>query len=132
MTPASTTSDPTETSDPLTDPLIPEKVNEDEVHSHWVSRAAFPLITAGLLAVQIALGYAVHRGWFLLAVPLMLLAFVGSEGLPKEVAARIPEGAEVVIWPHQDRNGAGEKAADRTISRLSHVKTIKKPRKNHV
>ena len=41
-----------------------------------------------------------------------VLAFVGSEGLPEDVAARIPKEAEVVIWPHQDRNGAGEKAAD--------------------
>jgi fatty acid desaturase len=44
------------------------------VHTHWVSRAAFPLIVACLAFSQVALGFAVHFGWYWLAVPLVLLA----------------------------------------------------------
>jgi len=42
--------------------------------THWVSRAAFPLIAAGLVLSQIGVGFAVHHGNFWLAVPLVLLA----------------------------------------------------------
>lgn len=51
-------------------PAVPA---EDHPHTHWVSRAAFPLIIAGLLLSQIALGFCVHHGNWWLAVPLMLL-----------------------------------------------------------
>jgi fatty acid desaturase len=52
-------------------PSFPD--DEDHVHTHWVSRAAFPLIGAGLLLSQVGLGFAVHHGWIWLAVPLVLL-----------------------------------------------------------
>jgi fatty acid desaturase len=42
--------------------------------SHWVSRAAFPLIVAALVVTQAALGVAVFHRWIWLAVPLVLLA----------------------------------------------------------
>lgn len=47
--------------------------DEEHVHTHWVSRAAFPLIGAGLVGSQVALGFSVHHGVLWLAVPLMLL-----------------------------------------------------------
>jgi len=47
---------------------------DEHTHSHWVSRAAFPLIVFALVVTQVALGLAVFRGWIWLAVPLMLLA----------------------------------------------------------
>ncbi len=54
-------------------PVTP--VGDDEGHgnTHWVSRAAFPLIIACQLASQIAVGFAVFHGWFWLAVPLVIL-----------------------------------------------------------
>lgn len=42
--------------------------------SHWVSRTAFPLLSALLLLCLIVLGTAVHHGQFWLAIPLVLLA----------------------------------------------------------
>jgi fatty acid desaturase len=54
---------------------IPNAFEADEQsHSHWVSRAAFPLIVFALMVTQVALGFAVFHGWIWLAVPLMLLA----------------------------------------------------------
>jgi fatty acid desaturase len=46
---------------------------EEHHHTHWVSRAAFPLIVAALGASQVATGFAVYFGWYWLAVPLVLL-----------------------------------------------------------
>ncbi len=46
---------------------------DEHTHSHWVSRAAFPLIVAALIITQVALSLAVFRGCIWLAVPLMLL-----------------------------------------------------------
>jgi len=46
----------------------------EQMHTHWVSRAAFPLIVAALIVTQAALGFAVFHGWICLAVPLVLLA----------------------------------------------------------
>jgi len=60
-----------------------------------------------------------------------VLGWRGSNGLPEDVAARIPESAEVHIWPHQDKNGAGERAADLTIHRLPVNVTVKKRRSKH-
>lgn len=51
---------------------VPQDDN-DHVHTHWASRAAFPLIGAGLVLSQIALGFSVHHHVWWLAVPLMLL-----------------------------------------------------------
>lgn len=42
-------------------------------HTHWVSRAAFPLITGGMALSQALLAVAVHHAWYWLAVPLVLL-----------------------------------------------------------
>jgi fatty acid desaturase len=47
---------------------------EDHRPTHWVSRAAFPLITAALVASEVAVGIAVYHGRYWLALPLMLLA----------------------------------------------------------
>ena len=46
---------------------------EDLPPTHWVSKAAFPIISAALILTQVALGFAVaaHQIW--LAIPLMLL-----------------------------------------------------------
>jgi fatty acid desaturase len=52
----------------------PEVDLDDHGNTHWVSRAAFPLIVAGLLISQGGVLFAVSRGWFWLAVPLVLLA----------------------------------------------------------
>jgi fatty acid desaturase len=41
---------------------------------HWVSRAAFPLVTAVLALVQVALFFSVQHAIYWLAVPLALLA----------------------------------------------------------
>ena len=47
-----------------------------------------------------------------------LLGFIGSGGLPPEIAARIPKDATVYLVPHQDKNGAGQKAMSETEKRL--------------
>jgi len=54
---------------------IPNAFDADEPsHTHWVSRAAFPLIVSALMVTQVSLAVAVFHGWIWLAVPLMLLA----------------------------------------------------------
>jgi fatty acid desaturase len=54
---------------------IPSALDADELApTHWVSRAAFPLIMAALFVTQVALGLAVFRGWIWLAAPLVLVA----------------------------------------------------------
>jgi fatty acid desaturase len=40
---------------------------------HWVSRAAFGILSLTLLAAQVALGWAVYHHWYWLAVPLVPL-----------------------------------------------------------
>jgi fatty acid desaturase len=45
----------------------------EDPHTHWVSRAAFPIISACLFISQVVLGVAYHHGWVLLCVPLVLL-----------------------------------------------------------
>lgn len=64
----------------FTDPITPASHSapdrhddDDHVHTHWASRAAFPLIVLGLVLSQVALGFTVHHGVWWLAVPLMLL-----------------------------------------------------------
>ncbi len=47
---------------------------EDHPATHWVSRAAFPIIVAGLVLSQIGVGFAFHYAHYSLAVPLVLLA----------------------------------------------------------
>lgn len=53
-------------------PLVREP--EEHIHTHWVCRAAFPLIVLGLVLSQVITGFAVHYGWYWLAVPFVLLA----------------------------------------------------------
>lgn len=50
----------------------PILAGDEHVPTHWVSRAAFPLIMVVLLVTQIALGFAVYHGWFWLAALLVL------------------------------------------------------------
>jgi len=48
---------------------------EIEPHEpHWISRSAFQMVSLLFFFTQAALGFAVHRGWYWLAVPLVLLA----------------------------------------------------------
>ncbi len=55
-------------------PIAPAAAPVEETPPpHWVSRAAFPLISAALVLAQITLGVVVHRGWLWLAVPLVLV-----------------------------------------------------------
>lgn len=56
--------------------LVPPVVapdDDDHGNTHWVTRAAFPLISAGLAISQIALGFAYHHGSYWLCVPLVIL-----------------------------------------------------------
>lgn len=53
-----------------------------------------------------------------------VIGWLGSGGLPAEIALRIPGHARVVIYPHQDE--AGLKAASQARQRLSHVVDVRK------
>lgn len=44
-----------------------------EAEPHWISRAAFQVVSLLFFSSQAALGFAVYRGWYWLAVPLVLL-----------------------------------------------------------
>ena len=57
------------------------KDDGDHGQTHWVSRAAFPLISACMVLSQVVLGWAVYHGWIWLAVPLMLLTSHFMHGL---------------------------------------------------
>jgi fatty acid desaturase len=59
---------------PTVDANLPAVDAGGHHHTHWVSRAAFSLIGAGLVISQLGVGFAVHFGWYWLAVPLVLLA----------------------------------------------------------
>ncbi len=48
---------------------------------HWASRSAFQIIVFALAFTQAALAFAVYRGWFWLAVPLVLVASHFMHGL---------------------------------------------------
>ena len=48
---------------------------------HWVSRAAFPIVTAAFFVNQAGLGFALYRGFFWLAAPLVLLGSHLMHGL---------------------------------------------------
>lgn len=54
-------------------PPVVAKADDDHGNTHWVSRAAFPLVSASLGVSQVALGVAYHHGWYWLCVPLILL-----------------------------------------------------------
>jgi fatty acid desaturase len=51
------------------------------VSTHWVSRAAFSLISAALMITQVALGFAYHYGLIWLCLPLALLVSHFMHGL---------------------------------------------------
>ena len=56
--------------------LVPPVVAPEEDHhgnTHWVSRAAFPIVNAALFGTQISLGFAYHYGLIWLCVPLVIL-----------------------------------------------------------
>lgn len=55
-----------------------------------------------------------------------VLGWMGSDGLPAEVARRLTAKTKIRIFPHQDTNGAGEHAAARTAERLAHVIDVRK------
>lgn len=73
MSPSTSTQDFTNPAGPASAPAPGRPDVDEHVHTHWVSRAAFPLIGAGLILSQVALGFSVHHGLWWLAVPLMLL-----------------------------------------------------------
>ncbi len=54
---------------------------DDHGNTHWVTRAAFPLISASLTASQVAIGFAYYYGLIWLCVPLALLASHFMHGL---------------------------------------------------
>lgn len=54
-------------------PPVVAPAGDGHGNSHWVSRAAFPLVSAALTVTQIALGFAYHNGLIWLCIPLVLL-----------------------------------------------------------
>lgn len=64
--------------------LVPPVVASDEDdhgNSHWVSRAAFSIISAALMITQLAAGFAYHHGLIWLCVPLAILISHFMHGL---------------------------------------------------
>jgi fatty acid desaturase len=59
----------------VSEPTPPTKAADHDEHgnTHWVSRAAFPLVVAAQAGSQAALAFAVYHGWYWLAVPLALV-----------------------------------------------------------
>ena len=55
-------------------PPVVAPAEDDHGSTHWVTRAAFPLLSASLTVSQIALGFAYYHGLIWLCVPLILLA----------------------------------------------------------
>ena len=55
--------------------------DDDHGNTHWVSRAAFSLISAALMITQVALGFAYHYGASGLCLPLAFLASHFMHGL---------------------------------------------------
>src|SRR5260221_744360 len=54
--------------------IAQEATNVIEPHeSHWVGRAAFPVISAALILAELGLAVALQRGWFWVSVPLVLV-----------------------------------------------------------
>jgi len=47
--------------------------DDEHHHTHWVSRAAFPLVVAGLVLSQVSLGFSYHHRVWWLTVPFILL-----------------------------------------------------------
>jgi fatty acid desaturase len=51
-----------------------EAAEASHASPHWVSRAAFPIVSTSLFLTQIVIGWAIARSWYWLVVPLTLLA----------------------------------------------------------
>ncbi len=62
-------------------PPVVAPAEDDHGNTHWVTRAAFPLLSACLTVSQIALGFAYYYGLYWLCVPLVLLASHFMHGL---------------------------------------------------
>ncbi len=62
-------------------PPVVAAAEDDHGNTHWVTRAAFPLLSASLTVSQIALGIAYFYGLYWLCVPLVLLASHFMHGL---------------------------------------------------
>ena len=54
-------------------PPVVAPAGDEHGNTHWVTKAAFPLISGLLFLTQVALGFAYHYGLIWLCVPLMLL-----------------------------------------------------------
>jgi len=55
--------------------------DDDHGNTHWVSRAAFSLISAAMMITQVVLGFAYHHGMIWLCLPLALLVSHFMHGL---------------------------------------------------
>ncbi len=62
-------------------PPVVAPAEDDHGNTHWVTRAAFPLLSACLTLSQIALGFTYYYGLYWLCVPLVLLASHFMHGL---------------------------------------------------
>ena len=62
-----------ESSAATVDPVMGGALDQERGHTHWVNRVAFPLVSGALFLSLGFLGLAVSRGWYWLAVPLVLL-----------------------------------------------------------
>jgi len=60
---------------------LAENVAEPTAKPHWVSRIAFQLLVIILAVAQAGVFYCVYRGWYWLAVPLVLFASHLMHGL---------------------------------------------------
>jgi fatty acid desaturase len=60
---------------------VAENVSEPTQQPHWVSRIAFQLLVIILALTQLSVFYCVYRGWYWLAVPLVLFASHLMHGL---------------------------------------------------
>src|SRR5947209_5146895 len=57
-----------------TSTINPESALEEAHEPHWISQAAFPIVSALLALAQLAMIYALRHDYFWLAVPLVLVA----------------------------------------------------------
>ncbi len=69
------------TYDPDRVPPVVAADQDEHGNTHWVSQAAFSLISAALMLSQVALGFAYHAGWIWLCLPLAFLVSHLMHGL---------------------------------------------------
>lgn len=65
----------------LASPIAAEAAPEASYEPHWVSKAAFPLVSGAMFASQIALAFAAAHHWYWLAVPLVFVTAHCMHGL---------------------------------------------------